>query len=223
MKLKLMFYALILSFSPIDLKAYYLSEPISVSRGSGDVYQRNRSLGENDLINLSDTVCQEDLWIFLSNKWYDIGIEETRGTVMQDDNLIETILSNTTGDVIEYHIHAHEWCPNYDEDFITLEPMSYTDILANIYLSKKVNAHNNRTLISKIADEHGIWTYSITDEARANILNNNLETIETLRSALSRRFSNLDYVPKASLQERLDLYLRRLQEIGVNASYQKMR
>lgn len=223
MKLKPLLYTALLTISAPNSIAAVLSEPISVARGTGSNYRRNRSLGENDLINLCSIACAEDLWLFISNRWYDVGRDETIGTVAQDTALIEEILSNTTGIVTEYHNHPHEWCPATDGDHISLEPVSIMDVIAHAFLSNRVNAHNGRRLISRVADEHGVWTYSVTSQVRADIVKINLDVINGLASVLNAHSSHLNYVPRADLDRRVDSYITRLREKGVIVSYRRMR
>lgn len=223
MKLKSMLYAAMLSFFSPDSTANGLSEPVSFSEGSGNAYRRDRAQGENDLINLCTSVCKEDLWLFVGNRWYDIGLGETRGTVSQDNQLVNDILSNTNGTVTEYHNHPHAWCPNSDGDFISLEPMSDTDIIAHVYLSKRVKESGNRRLISKVADEHGIWTYYVSDELRSRILNPDWQVLYNLNIIMSMNYGYINSVPRNELQGKLDAYLEHLRDNGIIASYRKMR
>lgn len=231
MKLKPLIYTALLTISAPNSIADILSEPVSVSKGTGNVYRRNRSLGESDLMNLSSVDCREDLWLFIANRWYDVGRDEVIDGVAQDTSVIENILSNTTGPVTEYHNHPHEWCPATDGDHISLEPVSTFDVIAHACLFNRVRAHNGRRLISRVVDEHGVWTYSVTDRVRAEIVKNNVEVIEDLASVLyenSRNLKyedsrNLNYVPRADLSRRLDSYIRRAREKGVIVSYRRMR
>lgn len=198
------------------------ADPIEAHRGAYMTYQKNRLDGEWDLVNLASNNCNEDLWIFTSGTWYDVGVNETTEDLEQDTYLIESILSTTSGPVYEYHTHPHDYCPYPDVQGISLESVSVQDVLAHVLLSERVRSQG-RMLFSRVADEHGIWSYTATQTMHNHILNMDANEIEDMADSVSEGSSTLLNIPLAHFDYFLNNYIEQQRRHGVIISYRRFR
>ncbi len=212
----------ILAFSIISL-CPNKSEPqqVRIHNGAYMSYQRGRANGEMDLVSIASEDCTEDLWLFTSGTWYDVGINETTEDLEQDTAKIESILSTTSGPVIEYHIHPHN-CTFQDLDGITLRPVSPQDVLAHALLSERVRPHG-RMLFSKVADEHGIWSYTATQAMHNNLINLNVKELEGMAQSMYEGSLPLLNMPLAHFYYFLNRYIEQQRRHGIIISYRRFR
>lgn len=214
---------LITYLSAISLTSIANNNKIEFKDDSGTRYVRSRIAGEIDLMNIARTSCFEDLWIYSFGKWYDIGVNEGTATVDQDENELNRVLSETRGPVYEYHTHPHDWCPLRDQDGISLEAISMTDIISHVALSEKIRPQRRR-LFSKAIDEHGVWSYTVTRRLRERLLSDTESfSVELAGRSLYSGTTDLFNVPHRLFYNKLNRYLRNQRRNGVLVSYRRLR
>jgi len=222
MRLKPLLLAASLSLASADSSANIIRGPIEVREGAGAVYRRARFQGEMDLTLLAKTVCKEDLWIYASGKWYDVGVNETESTVNRNEEAFERALFQTRGPVYEYHTHPHDWCPEHDYPGISLEPMSYIDIEEHVLQSERVSWRGRR-FFSRVADEHGIWNYSVGSLRRKILDGNAWNLIEKIQRSLDEREWDIKNMPIRRFDSRLRGYIAAQRRNGLDISYRLLR
>ena len=211
-----------LSLIPISSEADR-SQPVHSERGSGSLYLRSRHEGERDLMALARTHCEEDLWFYASGKWYDAGMDEGFVSVRQDDSIIERVLRETTGPIFEYHTHNHDWCPDIEVDGISFEAISVTDVISHVALSDYVNRRGRR-LFSRVADEHGIWSYTVNRALRHRLLEDiNNDDVLRMRNDLAEHELELLNMPVSMAASKLQRYMNIQRRNGVLVSYRRLR
>ncbi len=220
MKLKTIVLSLSLSLASSLSIADLREGPIEFRDLSGAVYRRSRFNGEMDLTRLAKTNCFEDMWLYVSGKWYDVGVNEGEATVDQNDEEINRVLAETNGPIYEYHTHPHDWCPSSDYPGISLEAISRKDVITHAVFSDMINRRGRR-LFSRVADEHGIWGYSVTRDLRRRILND--EDVDVMSSSLWNGSANLLNIPYVRFYNRLNIYIGQQRRNGVIISYRKLR
>ena len=222
MKLKEVLIAAAIGLASPSVEADLSGNTIIPRENSGGVYNKSRFDGEYDLVNIASNSSANDIWVYSSGIWHDVGIVADNGTSQPDISLIERIIGETSGNIFYYSLQQNQPCSNANSGRISLQPISISSIFDHVYLSELAR-NNNRRLYSKVVDEHGIWSYSVSSRLADNIIQLNVEVLENIGDIASQAADWLLDIPRTIFASRLQEYKDTMQSNGVYVSYHRIR
>ena len=206
---------------------------IRVVQGSGQVYSLSREDGERDLIELARYSDIEDSWIFADNKWYDIGVNETRFGVMSESDSLYQSLVNKTNIAVLFFYHIH---PKKSTSTNGFNPPSMQDI--EHFLFEKRKFLNLANVIGNVVDGNGVWTYDLTNSAKASIKSYFLdfflendepfyvltpEMCKTIDDAYEKLFQEARTNEKLTRERKTQKFIEMLERCGIVVIYRQLR
>ena len=224
-------------------------EAITVAEGIGHQYLSVEIAGEHDLIELARSGWKEDAWIFLGDKWIDVGYEENGDNVFLDLEKAASLLSvspsvysqNRAGnsEVTLYHIHPVVVHQN------ALSPPSAKDLDAFAHLRRQTRELLDADLKGVVIDGYGRWSFTIDDalekrllgmrsayrirsgqfddtSVQAPYLSRGLPAPTTFQLECASRMRELSGSPQTPRSDAIDEYIRSMNELGVRLSYEKI-
>lgn len=192
------------------------SQTIEVRRGSGTIYNLSKEAGEQALHLLARTAKLEDYWIFTSNQWIDVGVNETPDGVNGDYEAFKKFAKEV---VTEYHIH-----PKTDR---IIYPPSSKDIIKHSNLKLELRKQGI-SLESKLYDGEGEWTYTVSRDVETFLSLKNIKRRDKTFEELFREtvvaatvlFIDSENNPRDELIQR---YIQKVSDFGVYLTYRKLR
>lgn len=137
-----------------------LLSDIQTKRGSGSVYNVSYEQGLKEIHNLARTSMLEDEYLF-TDKWHDVGIDESEQSVENDDKEIRNIMKGKNFRKASM-IHIH---PNKKR---LISPPSFEDLEAYVK-DEKLFSEFGCELTSQVADQNGIWTVVLSEKTKRAI------------------------------------------------------
>lgn len=202
----------------------YLQETLEtlpeVRKGACATYITSAAKGEMQLHQLAQESDVEDAWLRINDYWIDIGFNEmpckvTIKIASLDRWARALIRYPEKTEAVFYHIHP------LDHEEPQVSPPNWQDIHTHAQFKKYFRNELKTSLISKVFDGFGVWSYDVTAGIEARLTGINVLTREGKRTIARLDARDDDNVRKylfnesISFEDRISRYIRATQKKGV--------
>lgn len=210
----------ILYFSGINSSpALAKDDYIQIKNGKGHVYTVSENEGGKQLHKVAKTAEKEDAWVYVANKWYDIGkSEEETSTLISTKDTVNFLKKNYPDEKRIKFVHIHPKKVIKER----VSPPSVYDIELHGKLRKLIRDKLQARLVSEVYDGDGVWTYDISDDLETYIqkaADNGFSKWEITRGSIlvEELFTLRD--ESLSRKEKIEKYISAVKKYGVILSY----
>lgn len=199
----------------ISLFQYTEADTIQVRKGSGSVYSVSYEEGLKEIHNLSLNSRIEDEYLF-TDKWHDVGIDESECSIKNDDEKIKDSLKDKKFRTAPM-IHIHPYKNN------VISPPSFADLCSYVE-DEEMFSKFNCIPQNLVADKSGVWT-AVLSEKTKSILSKDYKNPEyiSMLTEYDDITDSLDkFMNKNKKDDAIKFAIELYKKLGVTLTYREM-
>lgn len=187
---------------------------INIKSGSGKVYNISYSKGRSRLHELAKTAKKEDAWLYVNEKWYDVGYSEEETQTYLAADSITRLLKEDQGEAILTHIHPHS------TEYQIFPPAPF-DIASHAQLKKEARKNPKIEFKSEVYDGYGVWRYDTTESIESKIegAGGGVYAFFGLPHQVEKLRKRILEDNSLSRKERIERYIEASKELGIILTY----